>query len=252
MTLHDYSQGCWRMRALGKGQCIHLIFTPEIRGLVSSLKVTETPVSIEDVVAWLSVNSICSEIIQWQQLQNQVLADLYRCEANQILRQCSVPSEFSLSNFEGDWEQPFDIARTVAQVLIYFLPSQPHHKSVGKLTLFFYFARHRKSRHASCCSGPRNVERQCVGEQELLRHRSRSIGDEERANFGVVVLILQTSWQQQQQQQQHLEVSIAHVVAARPPRTPQPCFARPRSVSAALFPSVAHYTRSWSRAAQSS
>ena len=68
------------------------------------------------------------------------------------------------------------------------------------------------------------MERQCVGEQELLRHRSRSIGDEERANFGVVVLILQTSWQQQQQQQQqqHLDVSITRVVAARPPRTPQP------------------------------
>ena len=42
MTLRDYSQGCWRMRALGKGQCIHLLFTPEIRGLISSVKVTQT------------------------------------------------------------------------------------------------------------------------------------------------------------------------------------------------------------------
>lgn len=118
MTLRDYSQGCWRMRALGKGQCIHLLFTPEIRGLISSVKVTQTPVSIEDVVAWLSVNSMCSEKIQWQQLQNQVLADLYRREANQILKQCSVPSDrLSLSNFEGDWEQPLDIAITVAQVI---------------------------------------------------------------------------------------------------------------------------------------
>lgn len=118
MTLRDYSQGCWRMRALGKGQCIHLLFTPEIRGLIAAVKGTQTPVCIEDVVAWLSVNSMRSEKIQWQQLQNQVLADLYRRQANETLNHCSLPSDrLSLSNFQDGWEGPPDIARTMAQVL---------------------------------------------------------------------------------------------------------------------------------------
>lgn len=127
MTLRDYSQGCWRMRALGKGQCIHLLFTPEIRGLISAVKGNQNPVCIQDVVAWLSVNSMRSEKIQWQQLQNQVLADVYRRHANETLKNCTPPSDrLSLLNFQDRWEGPPETAKRLAQILdsceVYALP----------------------------------------------------------------------------------------------------------------------------------
>ena len=127
MTLRDYSQGCWRMRAMGKGQCIHLLFTPEIRSLIAAVKDAQTAVSIHDVVAWLSVNSMRSEKMQWQQLQNQVLADSYRRHAHETLKHCTLPSHrLSLSNFQDQWEGAPHMARALAQVLdsceLYALP----------------------------------------------------------------------------------------------------------------------------------
>ena len=102
MTLRDYSQGCWRMRALGKGQCIHLLFTPEIRGMITGIKIQslDSVVTITDVVAWLSVNSMLSEKVQWQHLQSQVLADCYRRKAVELLNEKKLPSHrLSLMNF---------------------------------------------------------------------------------------------------------------------------------------------------------
>merc|ERR1719171_1842267 len=34
MTLRDYSQGAYRMRGIGKGQCIQLLLTPEASSLM--------------------------------------------------------------------------------------------------------------------------------------------------------------------------------------------------------------------------
>ena len=35
MVFRDYAQGAYRMRGIGKGQCIHLYLVPEVIGLVS-------------------------------------------------------------------------------------------------------------------------------------------------------------------------------------------------------------------------
>ena len=123
MTLRDYSQGCWRMRALGKGQCIHLLFTPEIRGMISGLNKDSgdsavRPVTIVDVVAWLSVNSMLSEKMQWQHLQGQVLADCYRRKAVEFLNQKNLPSDrMSLVNFKQSGESWSDISNKLARVI---------------------------------------------------------------------------------------------------------------------------------------
>ena len=123
MTLRDYSQGCWRMRALGKGQCIHLLFTPEIQGMISGINKDSgdsavRPVTIIDVVAWLSVNSMLSEKMQWQHLQSQVLADCYRRKAVEFLNQKNLPSDrMSLVNFKQSGESWSDISSKLAQVI---------------------------------------------------------------------------------------------------------------------------------------
>jgi hypothetical protein len=120
MTLRDYSQGCWRMRALGKGQCIHLLFTPEIRGIISGINNASkhSVVTIVDVVAWLSVNSMLSEKMQWQHLQIQVLADCYRRKAVEILNENTPPSDrMSLVNFKHSAEPWSDISMKLAQVI---------------------------------------------------------------------------------------------------------------------------------------
>ena len=122
MTLRDYSQGCWRMRALGKGQCIHLLFTPEIRGMITGIKIQslDSVVTITDVVAWLSVNSMLSEKVQWQHLQSQVLADCYRRKAVELLNEKKLPSHrLSLMNFnfKSSGESWSEFSIKIAQVI---------------------------------------------------------------------------------------------------------------------------------------
>ena len=79
MTLRDYSQGCWRMRGLGKGQRIHLLVVQEVKQLIAEtvhpshhqgdMSAAKTVVPIRqplvDVVAWLVTNSMRSEMIQF-------------------------------------------------------------------------------------------------------------------------------------------------------------------------------------------
>ena len=104
MTLRDYSQGCWRMRGLGKGQRIKMMVVKEVAELIrkNSTKmkyvsdiVAENVENVEDddpekkhlvqAVAWLITNSMRSEMLQYLQLQMQMITNLWRKSAFRTL-----------------------------------------------------------------------------------------------------------------------------------------------------------------------
>eukprot|EP01006_Ploeotia_vitrea_P035367 TRINITY_DN65862_c6_g2_i1.p1 TRINITY_DN65862_c6_g2~~TRINITY_DN65862_c6_g2_i1.p1 ORF type:complete len:1048 (-),score=628.07 TRINITY_DN65862_c6_g2_i1:58-3024(-) len=91
MTFRDYSQGAYRMRGIGKGQTIHLYIIPEVLKLIQKeAKVMRDtapdPKALSDniqshVAAWLTVNSMRSEKLQFMQLCVQNMANVWRKRA---------------------------------------------------------------------------------------------------------------------------------------------------------------------------
>lgn len=74
MVFRDYVQGAYRMRGIGVGQKIHVYIIPEVKELMNrelthsvsfeAKKGSEDHV-LEDIVAWLIINSLRSEHTQW-------------------------------------------------------------------------------------------------------------------------------------------------------------------------------------------
>ena len=83
MTFRDYSQGAFRMRGILRGQKVKLFVIPEVAKLIQrELAAAKYPKSsvegnvavLREVVAWLVINSMRSERIQFNQLCIQVLS----------------------------------------------------------------------------------------------------------------------------------------------------------------------------------
>ena len=99
MIFRDYAQGAFRMRGIAKGQTIHLLVTPEIDRLIHRQlahctgKITDAPEGskeayLQAVTAWLVVNSMRSERVQFSQLCLQNVTNVWRKVAfNDLLRQ---------------------------------------------------------------------------------------------------------------------------------------------------------------------
>jgi len=88
MVYRDYVQGAYRMRGIGTGQKIRVYVIPEVRELTNrELKGVLIRQHLHDdsflerIVAWLIVNSLRSEQIQWTMLCIQNIANLYRKNA---------------------------------------------------------------------------------------------------------------------------------------------------------------------------
>ena len=89
----DFAQGAFRMRGIGIGQKIHIYIIPEVKELMNrELKGIDTRVhasyddhTLEDVVAWLIINSLRSEQTQWTMLCVQNISNLYRKNAFRCL-----------------------------------------------------------------------------------------------------------------------------------------------------------------------
>ena len=103
MTLRDYAQGAWRMRQIGRGQRLSLLITPEVKKLVEtslgdssnesgSQEVSSKSHSLDvasmvgggethgrwlrHVLAWLVVNGMRAENVQFGLLQEQRAANV--------------------------------------------------------------------------------------------------------------------------------------------------------------------------------
>eukprot|EP01040_Poterioochromonas_malhamensis_P020358 gene20358-24281_t len=97
MVFRDFVQGAYRMRGIGNGQKIRIFVIPEVKELMQrELKDAIIPVPgrdeiandnvLEDIVAWLIINSLRSEQTQWTMLCIQNIGNLYRKNAFKALR----------------------------------------------------------------------------------------------------------------------------------------------------------------------
>ncbi|KAG5189405.1 hypothetical protein JKP88DRAFT_301998, partial [Tribonema minus] len=106
MTFRDYAQGSFRMRGIGKGQRVQVFIIPEVHQLMtdevaaglgttpaaraatlSSLPLAERHHQLLcDVCAWLTINSMKSEKVQWNLLMEQQAQNVWRKRAYQALQ----------------------------------------------------------------------------------------------------------------------------------------------------------------------
>ena len=154
MTFRDYAQGAYRMRGIGKGQTIHLFVIPEVTKLIQrelkrchqsvdglsddfaengapepGLSPSSTPIAAKlsgpsSVMAWLFINSMRSERIQFNLLQIQNAANVWRKSAmNSLLDNssllCSLNSDEALMRRLKVFEENvnFSIANEVRKPL---------------------------------------------------------------------------------------------------------------------------------------
>ncbi|GBG26808.1 Hypothetical Protein FCC1311_030302 [Hondaea fermentalgiana] len=82
MTFRDYAQGSFRMRGIGVGQKVELYLIAEVEQLIKKdLSLRHSAVKPLDVPAWLLVNSMRMEAIQFSMLSFQELYNCWRKEA---------------------------------------------------------------------------------------------------------------------------------------------------------------------------
>ena len=109
MTFRDYAQGAYRMRGIGMGQTIELFVIPEVRQLVADILAKkgaggaaragagqaagDAPGErdiLKDVSAWLVVNSMRSEQVQFNMLCEHNMRNVWRKEAfNMLVARCN-------------------------------------------------------------------------------------------------------------------------------------------------------------------
>ncbi|RNF23641.1 uncharacterized protein Tco025E_02741 [Trypanosoma conorhini] len=86
MVFRDYAQGAYRMRGVGKGQRLRLYLIPEVLARIhATLGVAATGNRLLDVPAWLLLNSVQMESLQFIKLSMQELANVWRKKALQYL-----------------------------------------------------------------------------------------------------------------------------------------------------------------------
>jgi hypothetical protein len=78
MIFRDYAQGAYRMRGIGKGQTIHLFIVPEIKKLIRKTLPRVTGHVEDDVAAWLQLNNMKIEKLQFLQLCSQSMQTVWR------------------------------------------------------------------------------------------------------------------------------------------------------------------------------
>jgi len=85
MTFRDYAQGTYRMRGIGKGQTITLFLTPEVQNRIQQELPDASGRPEVDVPAWLLVNSMRMESLQFVQLSVQEIHNVWRKRALESL-----------------------------------------------------------------------------------------------------------------------------------------------------------------------
>ncbi|KNC48811.1 uncharacterized protein AMSG_00592 [Thecamonas trahens ATCC 50062] len=90
MTFRDYAQGAYRMRGIGRGQTIQLVVIPEVANKIAedlnAIGGARSGALELDVAAWLLVNSMRAESLQFIQLCLQELHTVWRKHGLAALR----------------------------------------------------------------------------------------------------------------------------------------------------------------------
>ena len=107
MVFRDYAQGAYRMRGIGRGQTIHLYIVPEIKRLIKKSLPRLTGNIEDDVAAWLQLNGMKAEKLQFLQLCQQNMSTVWRKVAldkllasSGVVKSDSIPK--GLQRFIGD------------------------------------------------------------------------------------------------------------------------------------------------------
>lgn len=103
MVAGDFAQGAFRMRGIGpRGQRVRVVVIPEVRRLVIRELALCRPDSVSsgisplaELVAWLVINSLRAEQLQWSMLCAQNISNLYRKVAFRHLTGGEPEKEFS-------------------------------------------------------------------------------------------------------------------------------------------------------------
>jgi len=96
MVWRDFVQGAWRMRRLQRGHTIHIFVIPEVYELMGReldqaqskhllAPDVDSPARLCALCAWLVINAMRSEKLQFQALQMQNAANVWRKNAFQVL-----------------------------------------------------------------------------------------------------------------------------------------------------------------------
>jgi hypothetical protein len=112
MTLRDLSQGCWRMRGIGKGQRIKYIVTKEIAQMISrslgsvvDLSITTSPPA-SDIIVWLTRTQMETESLQKVTLASACVDNIWRRKAlSNLLNSTSVDSKATERTIKTDEAQ---------------------------------------------------------------------------------------------------------------------------------------------------
>ena len=134
MTFRDYAQGAYRMRGIDKGQRLQLLLTPEVQrlmyrqiakgmGMAAENLQTQrrqtyaTPQGkqqlLKDVVAWLVINSMRSEKVQFNLLCEQRARHVWRKQAYRML----VKQHRSLGSADAPTEKTSESIKPEASIL---------------------------------------------------------------------------------------------------------------------------------------
>jgi hypothetical protein len=91
MVFRELAQGAYRMRGIGQGQCVTMFVIPEVQQLMKrqlrkvdgydAARVDSEVQTLKDISAWLVVNSMKTERVQYNQLCGQNLANIWRQNA---------------------------------------------------------------------------------------------------------------------------------------------------------------------------
>jgi hypothetical protein len=80
-SLRDYSQGAYRMRGVGQGQCLNVFLIPEVVKLIqdSGVGAKSSARSMQsDLVSWCFLNELKSQSLQFIKLCGQNVANVWR------------------------------------------------------------------------------------------------------------------------------------------------------------------------------
>jgi hypothetical protein len=95
MTFRDYAQGAFRMRQIGQGQTLTLYLIPEVTNRMQDeleMSNSRSTNALVDVPAWLLLNSMKMEALQFIQLSQQELQNVWRKEAlSKLLHEATTP-----------------------------------------------------------------------------------------------------------------------------------------------------------------
>ena len=215
MTYRDYAQGAYRMRGITKGQTIHLLATPEVRRFLSDTastlagRITSKKMEVVSA-AWLLLNGIRAEKLQFLQLSQQNIASTWRTTALDTLVRAAEaqhaldPANLGSVLFEGAGAED---ARACLDALIETVNLDVPH-AVPRAQSFTEELQAMVMEHETLVSAGEQKQIQALLLRQVERTLDPSGADQERGGLEAEVTKEKEREQEQQKEKQQLREEI--------------------------------------------